>query len=184
MKTGKLCYQVREIDTQRPGQGGTSVMMLGAFSPDGGYIGNQEDAYCLVADLGIYPERADPNHDTCSIGFCPKEQTWYGWSHRARSGFGIGDTVKKGDAGYTGTTPEEMIEDYGQFFADVTDDPEKSLEIVAEYRAQCGIAVDRTGIFIGTGEEPRFAPLGRGEWTAETLEDAKQMAKDFAESVS
>lgn len=34
----------------------------------------------------------------------------------------------------------------------------------------------------------RFTPFpevfGRGEWKAETLEDAKQMAKDFAEDVS
>ena len=27
---------------------------------------------------------------------------WYGWSHRATYGFGIGDKVKKGDCAYTG----------------------------------------------------------------------------------
>ena len=27
---------------------------------------------------------------------------WYGWSHRAVYGFGIGDKVKKGDSGYKG----------------------------------------------------------------------------------
>ena len=31
------------------------------------------------------------------IGFSEKEQKWYGWSHRAIYGFGIGDEVKEGD---------------------------------------------------------------------------------------
>ncbi len=31
------------------------------------------------------------------IGFDPKTQKWYGWSHRGIYGFGIGHTVKKGD---------------------------------------------------------------------------------------
>lgn len=60
-----------------------------------------------------------------SIGFSEKEQKWYGWSHRAIYGFGIGSKVKKGDCGYKGKA-----------------------------------------------------------WTAKTLDDAKQMAKDFADGVS
>lgn len=60
-----------------------------------------------------------------SIGFSEKEQKWYGWSHRAIYGFGIGSKVKKGDCGYKGKT-----------------------------------------------------------WTAKTLDDAKQMAKDFVDAVS
>lgn len=60
-----------------------------------------------------------------SIGFSEKEQKWYGWSHRAIYGFGIGSKVKKGDCGYKGKA-----------------------------------------------------------WTAKTLDDAKQMAKDFADAVS
>lgn len=32
-----------------------------------------------------------------AIGFAPKSQKWYGWSHRAVYGFGVGHTVKKGD---------------------------------------------------------------------------------------
>lgn len=61
------------------------------------------------------------------VGFSPTEKKWWGWSHRAAYGFGIGDKTKKGDAGYI---------------------PSK------------------------------------GAWTAKTLNDAKQMAKDFAEGVS
>ncbi len=32
-----------------------------------------------------------------NIGFDPVSKKWYGWSHRAIYGFGIGHTVKKGD---------------------------------------------------------------------------------------
>lgn len=32
-----------------------------------------------------------------SIGFAPADEKWYGWSHRAIWGFGVGDIVKKGD---------------------------------------------------------------------------------------
>ena len=45
-------------------------------------------------------DKADPADNVCSIGFCEKDQKWYGWSHRAIHGFGIGDEMKKGMIGY------------------------------------------------------------------------------------
>lgn len=48
-------------------------------------------------DHGIEPQKSKPSHSACSIGFSEKEQKWYGWSHRAIHGFGIGDVVKEGD---------------------------------------------------------------------------------------
>lgn len=59
---------------------------------------------------GIVPEGG-------SIGFSEKEQKWYGWSHRAIYGFGIGSKVKKGDAGYN---PEK-----GEWVAKTLDDAKK-----------------------------------------------------------
>lgn len=35
--------------------------------------------------------------DVISVAFSPKEQKWYGWSHRAIYGFKIGDIAKEGD---------------------------------------------------------------------------------------
>lgn len=32
-----------------------------------------------------------------SIGYSPRHAKWYGWSHRAVAGFGVGSKVKKGD---------------------------------------------------------------------------------------
>jgi hypothetical protein len=36
-------------------------------------------------------EKADPSHSVCSIGWSPSRKKWYGWSHRAVYGFGVGD---------------------------------------------------------------------------------------------
>ena len=70
---------------------------------DDSYIGDSKEAEWF-AEKGIKPE-ASKGGDVACIGFCEKEQKWYGWSHRARYGFGIGDKVKEGDccasSGYT-----------------------------------------------------------------------------------
>ena len=38
----------------------------------------------------------------CGVGFSEDEQKYYGWSHRAIYGFGIGSKVKRGDCAYNG----------------------------------------------------------------------------------
>ena len=44
--------------------------------------------------LGIKPEKINPKYDVCSIGKAECDNKWYGWSHRAIHGFGVGDVVK------------------------------------------------------------------------------------------
>jgi len=102
-----------------------------AYAPSGGWIGTPEEARLLCFERGIRPEKSDPKHCVCSIGWSHKDGKWYGWSHRAIFGFKIGSTCKKGDCHY-----------------------------VPKNRG------------------------GRGEWKAETVADARQMAIDFAEGVS
>lgn len=41
-------------------------------------------------------EYPTPTSTIKHIGFAPKDQKWYGWSHRAIYGFGIGSRVTKG----------------------------------------------------------------------------------------
>lgn len=181
---------------------------MGAFSNiDDSYIGLEERAKNL-ARMGIAAQ-AIPGNSVASIGFCEREQTWYGWSHRARGCFGIGSTVKRGDVAYIADTPEKLIEDRANFFSDINP------EVAEQKRAECQILPDRSGIRIlhapliipvvkpedladaimgedvPTEDVDIFAEkpytivkCGRGEWTAKTLEDAKQMAIDFAEAVS
>lgn len=65
---------------------------------DFSYIGDPKMADRLWKKYGIETfELADPGHKVCSIGFSPRDQKWYGWSHRAIFGFGVGSKVKKGD---------------------------------------------------------------------------------------
>jgi len=76
---------------------GKGIWMTVAYNHNGDYIGNSKKAYILCKKRGIIPELISKRHKTCSIGYCEKERKWYGWSHRAIYGFGIGHRVKKGD---------------------------------------------------------------------------------------
>jgi len=119
-------YVVRKELWSHDGEDQTEI--TAAYNPSGDYIGNSKWAYRLCNTRGIKPEKRSADSNVCSIGFCEYEKKWYGWSHRAIFGFGIGSSIKQGDCAYR--------------------------------------------------------PAGKGEWTADTLADAKLMACDFAEGVS
>lgn len=72
------------------------TIMISAYNLDGDYIGSSKVAYRLCQKRGIKPEKANPSHTVCSVGFSQKEQAWYGWSHRAIYGFKIGHTIQWG----------------------------------------------------------------------------------------
>lgn len=65
-----------------------------AFNKRGAFIGDEETAKRLCDKLGIDPLRVVG--DCCSVGK-GADGKWYGWSHRAIGGFGVGDVVRKGD---------------------------------------------------------------------------------------
>lgn len=84
--------------------------MTAAYNPAGTYIGNVEIAEFLCRKKGILPEEATPGDGICSVGLCPAEQKWYGWSHRAIFGFKVGDIVKEGDStASSGWTDEYLL---------------------------------------------------------------------------
>ena len=91
------------------------VIVKSAYTPNGDYIGDSKTAHFLIVKRGIKPEKANPTHNVCSVGFCEKEQKWYGWSHRAIFGFAIGFKVEEGDccasSGYTKEYLAEHPED-------------------------------------------------------------------------
>ena len=76
--------------------GDAPVPMKAAYNPAGDYIGSSRDAHYLVVKRGIAPEKRTPASSVCSIGFADKTQQWFGWSHRAIHGFGIGSIVDAG----------------------------------------------------------------------------------------
>ncbi len=94
---------------------GKTVIVKSAYTPSGDYIGDKRTAHFLITKRGIKPEKADHSKNVCSIGFCELEQKWYGWSHRAIFGFGVGSEVKEGDccasSGYTEDYLEKHPED-------------------------------------------------------------------------
>ena len=55
------------------------------------------NAIRVASSLSEFMDKHDIKQEKGSIGFSEKEQKYYGWSHRAIYGFGIGDIVKEGD---------------------------------------------------------------------------------------
>lgn len=88
----KAGYEVRTIRF-RPIDGGDPFTMRSAFTLRGAYIGSPKLAHTLVVKRGIIPQLASRKHRVCSIGYCARDQRWYGWSHRAICGFGEGDRI-------------------------------------------------------------------------------------------
>ena len=123
----KAGYHVRyeEVSGDEAG-GGEPFVMRSAYTPDGDYIGLSRDAYRLCNKRGIKPELANSSHSVCSIGFCEKENKWYGWSHRAMYGFTIGDIAKEGDV----VTQSGWIDEY------LAEHPEADLSLPVGFEAK------------------------------------------------
>lgn len=168
-----------------------SVLPAAVSTIDGGYLGDEKYAI-LLEKRGIAPQCINETHTVCSIGFCEDEQKWYGWSHRAMFGFGIGSEVKKGDCAYQPVDKDDFAEDCARFWSDENKHP-LGVEHVTQDGKE-GVRVNwmwddkvpnkslhgkLDGIFTPYPEK-----WGRGEWVAGTLEDAKQMAIDFANDVA
>ena len=94
---------------------------------DGGYLGSEQDYKLLVEKRNlILIQKANPAHKTCSIGYSPKENKWYGWSHRAIYGFTVGDVVKEGDL----TASSGFVEEYR------IQHPDEDMALPVGYRAR------------------------------------------------
>ena len=215
---------------------GCDFEMCSAFSlPDLYYLGDSKTAYFICKTKGIKPElRVKPDKTnkeildsitqkeeaknlllgkplefqsrSCSIGWNEEEQKWYGWSHRAIYGFGIGSKIKKESSGYQPTDKEDLFHDLYRWY-DIGLDKEcetsdkkcttKLIDVKFDVWDK-NQEVDGEGIYMKTKTifdfdrkgytteyfHPYPKKWGRGEWTAKTLEEAKEMASDFAESVS
>ena len=167
-------YEIREELIDGAEYGGDDFTIHSAYSlKDGSYIGDVATAQ-MLAKRGIIPEVIEGNK-TASIGWCEKEQKFYGWSHRAIYGFGIGSKVKMGDCGYTPANFQEVCEDLEREYGYGN----KNIKVK---EAQNGVEVNRS--YESGLNYSYFIEYGKGEWEAKTLEDAKQMAIDFARSVS
>lgn len=78
-----------------------------AYTHDGTYIGEPDIAKYLFEDVGLDSVESTTSGGHCNIGFNSKEQKWYGWSHRAIFGFGIGDKIFEEEFGDDNTNYSE-----------------------------------------------------------------------------
>jgi len=164
---------------------------------DGSYltrVGSENDLSYLLKK-GITEQIQGGN--TACIGFNPIEQKWYGWSHRAIFGFGIGSECKKGHCGFEPSNKADFTEDCLRFWGDTDMEETHKVNAIAEEGTQDG----KLGIWVRYTYDDKVPnekmrgqisgvfseypdKWGKGEWTAKTIEDAKQMAIDFARGVS
>jgi len=156
---------------------------------DNSYITHvgMEDSVKFLSDREITDEL------TYGVGFSPKDGKWYGWSHRAIFGFKVGSTCQKGDCHYIPLGEKSAVEDAIRFWTE--DDhinvragnPEIRDGVMGVYVEwdysdkikNTSLRGQISGVFHIFPEK-----YGRGEWTAKTMEDAKQMAFDFNHGVS
>jgi len=163
-----------------------------AYDLDGGFIGDPKTAYRLCVKRGIRPQVNKPDHSTSSIGFSSKDGKWYGWSHRAMYGFKIGSTCKKGDCHYQAANKRDFHEDCKRFWSDANREQIKAKAVVEDgvsgvyvsWKYSKNIPNEDLRSTINGVFTPYPSDWGRGEHPAKTVADAKQMACDFASSVS
>ena len=91
--------------------GNFPVEIESAYTPEGWYIGDLDTAIFLYEE-GIKPELSSPTNQVCSIGFCDREQKFYGWSHRAIYGFAIGHIVKDDDLTSSSGWTQEYLDEH------------------------------------------------------------------------
>jgi len=74
--------------TPQPGSGSLVLAFTGIPLDEKDWRDDPKD---FRTRLKISPEKSAPDHSVCSIGKSAKDGKWYGWSHRAVHGFGVGD---------------------------------------------------------------------------------------------
>ena len=183
-------YRREIVDNSDYGGDGNLEMVNCYESENGQWIGNPKTARMLCKKYGLRNiHKLKDSHCVCSIGFNKDEQKWYGWSHRAIYGFGIGSTCKKGDCAYIPSNFDELKADChcrdkkGQCSANCS---VEMREVTAPNSIDGALEVVPGSEILPVECKPSNCvfSLGKGEWVANTIEDAKQMAIDFAEGVS
>ena len=108
----KAGYYTQEEFVDGSDYGGEDMWIRCAYTPTGQYLGDKKMAHFLCAKKGIDTfEKRTSTSNICSVGFNSGEKKWYGWSHRAINGYGIGDVLEEGDcATESGWTEEYLAE--------------------------------------------------------------------------
>lgn len=178
------------------------------------WFSKETDEYLIPVgmenDLAFLISNGIDSHLGHGLGFSTKSQKWFGWSHRAIRGFGIGSTVIPGDCAFNPSSKEEFEQNYIAFwgkdernedggFTTKTLDIQRDIlgshyEETPKEKLVPGITIITETTFHGSqaGRKSYITKhwdaypetYGKGAWTATSLEEAKQMAIDFKNGVS
>jgi len=174
-------YLIRTEQVYQDGDEDNEFEMKTAFTMNEEYIGDPEWAERLY-NMGIVPQLASPKHKVCSVGYCEKEDKWYGWSHRAISGFGVGSEVTRGHCAYKPSTKAEFLQSLDDWYRHNGNE-------VNVIPTDDGAIVNTTSFRVTDGKPLRYTHIeefkpGRGSFKVCDMDEAKTLALDFAESVS
>ena len=157
------------------------------------YFSNFDDSYMthvgMEKNVTFLAKREITEQLTHGVGFSPKDGKWYGWSHRAVFGFKIGSTCEKGDCHYRAANIEDEMAAAILFWCGENHINVKGKIIGSQTIEVSWTYDDKTPNKALRGSISSVnwhfnKKFGRGEWTAKTMEDAKEMAVDFNEGVS
>lgn len=140
---------------------------------------------------------ADRNVTHClqhGVGYSPTNKQWYGWSQIAIYGFAIdgftiGSKVVKGDCAYKPDNLDNFVSSSLDFWHSSYHVYTKlrsisPTEIVIEWLYNDSVPNKSLRGTIDCVQIDIPEKWGRGEWIAETMEDAREMAIAFAEGVA
>jgi len=184
-KAFRTGYIVRAEVLQPKQYGSVEMVKQIAYNWNGVRIGQPDMAVMLCDGKGIFPEPIDKKKGLCQIGFSELDQKWYGWSTRAVAGFGVGSQITMDDYGFRAANEKDFVADLHKYYrgldVQIATQPEK----------------DGVKVYYDLSIQPherdmippdRFHPFpeewGKGKWKAKTLDDAKEMAIEFAKDVA
>lgn len=128
-----------------------------------------------------------------NLGFSSKNQKYYGWSHRAIFGFGIGYKIKKGDVCYVSETIEEEIEHLKSWHSEDSEEINTSISDMNISNSTISFnhitkhkEPSKTDKIqkISYDLSPLIGTTLSGEFEIRSLEESKEIAIRFAKEVS
>ncbi len=130
----------------------------------------------ILVDNMVTEQIGTTYESVANYGFSPSQNKWFGWSHRAYYGFTIGSECTKGCVHYVPSTVKDYAEKMLDFWKDDGYDTYKivgdTIEVSSSNNDKFCVLRDINNIV-----------LGRGEWVAKTMEDAKEMAMTYANNI-
>jgi len=173
----------------------------------GDVIGTMDLARVLYREFQVMPIKSKDLDDEVSIGYSDYTGQWYGWYNGVFKTFTTGSTIYRNDIGYQPTTIADLrsyLEDFmvrltprgmmaSASFEEIHEgivvrrmmlNNQDDMENMAKEIEKCGSDQDAMEAFFESkeGKKTTFR-TGKGEWTAITDNDAREMAIAFADNL-